>query len=275
MRIRTPAGDIPYRRLTFPDGQRHLELLETECGGFRTATIEAAITSADVLFDVLLAKDVLDLRGFVTSLHVRYLLGARMDRRISSSQPATLDVVARLLNGAGFRRVRVLDPHSPASCALLGAEAVLPTAVAARVLARYDPARTCLVVPDAGATVRVADLVRFIPGALEFPTVQCFKSRNSENGKLSGFSAQDPSRVSGKECLILDDICDGGGTFTGLAEVLQGHGATAVDLFVTHGLFTRGLPLSRVRMVYTTDSLEPGVTDDKPGLLVLPVEMAL
>jgi ribose-phosphate pyrophosphokinase len=54
--------------------------------------------------------------------------------------------------------------------------------------------------------------------------------------------------------LIVDDLCDGGGTFTAHASVLLAAGATAVDLYVTHGIFSKGLPLDHIDRVFTTDS---------------------
>ena len=41
-------------------------------------------------------------------------------------------------------------------------------------------------------------------------------------------------------CIVVDDICDGGGTFIGLAKLLKGRGAIKCTLAVTHGLFTKG-----------------------------------
>jgi ribose-phosphate pyrophosphokinase len=67
----------------------------------------------------------------------------------------------------------------------------------------------------------------------------------------------DASAVRGKECLILDDICDGGGTFTGLATELHKAEAQAVDLFVTHGIFSKGGTLEGIRQIFTTDSYHP------------------
>lgn len=46
--------------------------------------------------------------------------------------------------------------------------------------------------------------------------------------------------VKDKNLLIIDDICDGGGTFIQLAEKLKGLGAAKIGLFVTHGIFSKG-----------------------------------
>jgi ribose-phosphate pyrophosphokinase len=254
MRIKTKSGDLPFRLLTFPDGQRHF-ILEASERDFMEATIESRIANADELFDVLLAQDTLRASGYIVSLDVRYLLAARMDRRIDRSQPATLELVARMINAAGFQRIRVLDPHSDRTLELLRAEAVYPLHQVGLVLSHYSPSEAVLIAPDAGATVRVERLLR---GSFRsFEVVQGRKKRDASTGALSGFDIVHPDRVSGKRCLILDDICDGGGTFVGLAKVLRDAGAPAVDLFVTHGIFSKGCVLEGIDQVFTTNSYWP------------------
>jgi ribose-phosphate pyrophosphokinase len=61
-----------------------------------------------------------------------------------------------------------------------------------------------------------------------------------KTGKLSGFKvfADD---LKGKTCVIVDDICDGGGTFLGLAKELKDKSCGKLILIVTHGIFSKGL----------------------------------
>jgi ribose-phosphate pyrophosphokinase len=86
--------------------------------------------------------------------------------------------------------------------------------------------------------------------------VQCLKTRDTKTGALSGFSIADPLIVKGRNVVIIDDICDGGGTFIGLAQVLLEAGAQSLRLGVTHGLFTKGLaPLHAVfSQIHTLDT---------------------
>ena len=98
--------------------------------------------------------------------------------------------------------------------------------------------------------------------------IRCTKERDSETGKLSHFTIVNPADVNGMVCLIIDDICDGGRTFEGIATLLREAGATGVDLFVTHGIFSRGGKLAGIDRVYTTDSY-PGRRDD---VITLPLD---
>ena len=66
------------------------------------------------------------------------------------------------------------------------------------------------------------------------------------------------------KCLIIDDICDGGGTFIGLAKELKQKNAGDLYLAVSHGIFSKGLEALNTYFtkLYTTDSfktLEDGV----------------
>jgi ribose-phosphate pyrophosphokinase len=268
MIIHTKSGTAPFHPFNFPDGQRHLKLLLDRIED-TAVTIESAIRSADELFDVLLAKDTLDARGHISSLDIRYLLAARMDRRISFDEPFTLQIVCRILASAGFRRIRIFDPHSTVSLTLLNATAVLPRRTVSQILSSYHPDETVILSPDTGATDRVKALLLGSP----FHLRQGHKHRDSKTGALSSFSIDDLSFFSGKSALIIDDICDGGGTFTAHANLLLEAGATSVDLFVTHGIFSQGTPLAGIRRIYTTDSFAR-TEGNSSDFIVIPVSMS-
>lgn len=246
MRIYTEGGDLKYQVSTFPDHQPHFKL-ERPRDFHRNVWIETAIRTPTELFQVVLATQVLHQQRFNdVYLDVRYLMGARMDRAIDAQQPLTLSVVARILNGSGFSKVRILDVHSPTATELLwGSTNVLPHAIINRLRRQLnDPV---IISPDKGAVARVTALAGN-------DIVYCEKTRDRYTGKLSGFTIKNPSAVRGRECLIIDDICDGGGTFVGLAKELRAAGATDVSLYVTHGIFSKGLPLENISQIFTTDS---------------------
>ncbi len=189
----------------------------------------------------------------IPSLDIRYLMGARMDRAIDLMQPQTLLSVCRIINQAGYKRIRVLDCHSSVGLMYLAAMNVLPFTPVSTIL-RGLGGDVRIVVPDKGAYNRVCELTTTHLMRYQVPLVQCFKERDMATGHLSAFRIEDPSLVKGKECLIIDDICDGGGTFIGLAKELRAAGATSVRLFVTHSIFSRGPVLEGIDQIYTTDS---------------------
>jgi ribose-phosphate pyrophosphokinase len=269
-------SDIPFKRFQFPDGQPHCEF---DPNALREAAqkgpidVVAAIKSGDDLLNVALAIEAIDsaLKEtkllFPLTLNISYLLGARMDRRIAAGQPASLAVVALLLNASlrhsVFTGVRVLDPHSPVTLAQLNqAEALHPDALVAFALLRIkrDQGQSPMVViPDAGAVARTNGILNRLKA--DHAIARCSKKRDSQTGKLSGFQL-DEGNVSGRIALIVDDICDGGGTFAGIAKVLRAHGAAKVYLCITHGIFSKGIEIDGIDGVFSTDSYRmPDQTD--------------
>ena len=271
LRLYTPEGDIPFRQFTFPDGQPHFELQARP--DFDLVTVEAAIRNPTELLQVLLARDALRGIGKAANLDIRYLMGARMDRRIDPFHCATLSVICKMIQAAGFSRIRILDPHSNAALAYLQAYPVYPHKALKIVLDQQTP-NTWILAPDAGSKERVAAMLKPFPKRT-FGILQGAKVRDVMTGELSGFTIPVHPDLKGADVLILDDICDGGRTFVGMAEVLHGLGVANVDLFVTHGIFSRGLPLNGIRKVWTTDSYtNPLLTvEESEHLRVIPIRM--
>lgn len=260
-------SDVPIKRMTFPDGQPHVALdpdaLATAIDVHGDVEIIARIDSAARLVDVALLIDAV--RSAVVAkrpdtkinLSVSYWLGARMDRRIGPGQPATLDVLAAMLDPLleYVATFRVLDPHSPATLqAFEDVHVLVPDALVAFALADMEQrlgARPVVVIPDKGAVLRTSGILERLGST--HATATCLKKRDSSTGALSGF-ALESGDVQGAHCLIVDDICDGGGTFSGIAGVLREAGAASVSLLVTHGVFSRGLVIEGISTTYCTDS---------------------
>jgi ribose-phosphate pyrophosphokinase len=152
--------------------------------------------------------------------------------------------------------VTIWDAHSEVSPALINRVVNVPQAdlVAqfAELKAKLVNAEVTLISPDAGAskkTLKIAEKFN-----LELEVIQAFKVRNLKTGQIEATEIQ--GDVSGKNVLIADDICDGGRTFIELAKVLKAKGAKEVSLFITHGIFSKGLAVFEglIDAIYTTDS---------------------
>lgn len=269
--INAAASGILYEKMTFPDGQPHLKIeassLPTEGQPCR---ITARIANPADLLLVLLAKDALDAGGAGSvQLTVSYLLAARMDRQMTPGEPFALRVVADMINMAGFAKVRVFDPHSEVSTAVLRRSESIGNEVFIRdcVHDLTGDGPYWLVSPDGGALKKIHKVAQFV-GAEQ--VAECMKVRDVRTGHLSGFSTL-VSDFAGQTCLIADDICDGGGTFTGLAALLKSKGAGQVALAVSHGIFSKGFDLKGVDRIYCTDSFRS--FEAVPGhVKVMPVD---
>lgn len=179
-----------------------------------------------------------------------FVPGARQDRLNDSGDYLfTAKSVAREVNLRDFRSVTVIDPHSEVisgfinRCHVIHAHECFPTG--------DQQHYSAIVSPDAGAEKRAGAVAK----KLGLPLLHGWKTRNVLDGSITGFGLE-PSSITGKY-LVVDDICDGGGTFVGLAGVLKERGLKA-DLFTSHGLYTKGTHplLCHYEKVICTDSVE-------------------
>ena len=207
--------------------------------------------------DLLLLNDALRRvagEGAAVTLRLPYLPYARQDRVTVAGEPLSVKVFCTLINAMKFDRVVVADPHSTVAPALLDrVEIESAEGFLGQVLALPEfVGGVALVAPDAGAHKRVLALgERF--GA---PVVCCAKLRNTATGKLSGARVLD--EVPDLPLLVVDDICDGGGTFVALAALLRRHSDRPLGLYVTHGLCTKGVaPLRDYARLYTAYPRDP------------------
>ena len=200
-------------------------------------------------------------------------MAARMDRVMTNGEPFSLKVIAGMLNCAAFHKVKIFDPHSEVSTAVIEKSfAIDNISFVKDVLIKYsathiadDQSKYCLASPDAGALKKIHK----VAAALDhMEVVECMKERDPRTGKLSGFKVF-AENLAGKTCFIVDDICDGGGTFTGVAAALKQLGASKIVLIVSHGIFSKGTSINDVDEVYCTDSYKEISSEEK--LTVFPV----
>lgn len=252
---------IEYEIFTFPDGQPHIKILSDVSND--KVVISTRILNPTDLILLALAVDVLRQKScYSISLGISYLMGGRMDRRISRDEPFTLKVIARFINSLEFEWVHLLDPHSDMSVGLIDNAVLMDNHLfISKVLEDfvYNPV---LAAPDVGAAKKTFDLAAKHGGKM----IQCMKHRDMKTGKLSHFSV-DVDDLKGQHVLVVDDICDGGGTFVGLAKVLREKNAGDLYLAVTHGIFSKGFDELKLhyKRIYSTDSYHDNNSDFRPA----------
>jgi len=239
----------------FPGGEWHANVPK-----WRTdrVQIHAKIRTWDDMGKLLVVGRALRTQDVAVHVFAPYFPGARQDRNIGGLTPDTCQIYGKLFATIATT-ITVVDMHSPGGLHQLqscfGAYAVtqIPSTVFIEDMIPADSRPDVVIIPDAGAVERsttIADL-------FGVKTIQCGKERNYDTGELTGFTVPDISAYSrGTRFLIPDDICDGGGTFLGLLqEIHKQQPLASVDLFVTHGIFSKGLgSLCQFDNVYTTDS---------------------
>jgi ribose-phosphate pyrophosphokinase len=252
-------SEFLFKTILFPDGQPHIKIDVKHLEKFDRAApirIVTRLNNANDLLMALFVKDTLDYLEFEqVELHVSYLLAARMDRVMLDGEPFSLRVIASMLNRGNFRKVRIFDPHSEVATALVQRSYAVTNHNFVKdaledYAVSYPGEAFCLVSPDAGALKKIHKLAQFLKVE---NVVECMKERDVKTGALTNFKAM-TGDLRGQTCFIVDDICDGGGTFAGTAKMLKEKGAGKVHLIVSHGIFSRGSVIESIDEIYTTDS---------------------
>lgn len=252
----------------FPGGELQIRLPDCCHDDYGNVRVKAKIQSSDDLMALLLVANALNQnKGFYNhiSLELPYMPYARQDRACQAGEAFSLQVAAQLINSCKFDSVLVIDPHSLVTPALIDNCSVLypvdllhPSYITDHI--------THLVSPDAGAEKKVHAL-----GAVfKLPVISAGKVRSVQTGTI--IRTQVYGHVpSDSSCLIVDDICDGGATFTALARELKLSGAGSVYLYVTHGIFSKALgPLRQyIDGVYCYDCWLPEKHRDPKYLTIL------
>ncbi|KRT15991.1 phosphoribosylpyrophosphate synthetase [Pedobacter ginsenosidimutans] len=264
----TPLGEnnlIEYKSFLFAGGEPHIKI----SNNFDVATpvtITQRINSFNDLGMICITVDALRRMGVKEiELFIPYFPAARQDRVMISGEPLSVKVYADIINAMALASVTVFDPHSEVTPALLNNCITVSNHDFIRQVIAKIGAEVKLISPDGGALKKIYKVSEFLGGT---EVVECSKSRDVKTGKLSGFKvyAED---LAGADCLIVDDICDGGGTFIGLAEALKTKNAGKLYLAISHGIFSKGFDeLGKYfEQIFTTDSIKEvdheGVTQIK------------
>ena len=270
--IQRGYGIIEYETFTFNGGEPHIKIklnnnINTIEKNDGRILITIRINSFNDLGLLFIAVD--SIRKISPdsklSLFMPYFPGARQDRVMVDGEPFTSAVYVKLLDEMGFEDITSYDLHSDV---VGGMFAVLNTTFEQitnhqfvwEVLKDLYPqtnARTpILISPDAGSNKKIGSLAKYLSQYNTVDVVKCDKTRDVKTGEITNFEVY-ADDLGGRDCIIVDDICDGGGTFLGLIEKLYEKNAGKVYLVVSHGIFSRGLKeLSAVfNGIYTTDSV--------------------
>ena len=246
----------------FSGGERHVQLGDFQAQA--TCTIRAQLRAANDIFDLLLTADALNqkLNQIKLNVEIPYLPYARQDRVCAPGQAFSLNMMAKVLKQIdNLQKLVVWDCHSAVGTKLTGAENVAAENIILSIPPLTDlimEKNTVVVCPDKGAITRTRNIVAALgKDAQPDPIIYCEKLRNPETGEISHTEVKTED-LTNRTAVITDDICDGGFTFVKVAEQLKAKGADQVALFVTHGIFSKGLGVfdGLIDQIFTTDSFE-------------------
>jgi ribose-phosphate pyrophosphokinase len=250
----SPFGNenqINFQSFTFSGGEPHIKI-NSNFDVNQLVTITHRLNSFNDLGLLCVTVDALRRMEVKTiNLFIPYFPAARQDRVMIPGEPLSVKVYADILNTMNFNKVTVFDAHSEVTPALVNNCEVIPNHKFIVEVLKIIGNNVKLISPDGGALKKIYKVSEFLGG---IDVVECSKSRDVKTGKLSGFKVYDDN-LQGMDCLIVDDICDGGGTFIGLAEELKKKNAGKLFLAVSHGIFNKGfVDLKCFNGIFTTDS---------------------
>jgi len=227
------------KKWTFPAGERGVQISET-VNNNQWYTVHCDFKGSDSLIDMLLEVDAIRRISprALLNLQIDYFPYARQDRVMNKGESHSLKVICDLINSQKFDHVQTVDPHSDVVEALVNNLTIIPQheavmdTVPSDTLDSYD----FIIAPDAGALKKIYKLSK----AIQKPVICASKQRDVATGNITKtyVSAEDYDMMLGKKLLIVDDICDGGRTFTELRDILPT--TATVDLYITHGIFSKG-----------------------------------
>lgn len=239
---------IPLKQFVFPGGEVGISFDPNNAShtvGVQ-AVISACLTSSNDIMSLFMLTDAVR-RAFpglqILNLIMQYVPYARQDRVMVPGESLSIKVFCDLINSQNYNSVTIWDPHSdvtPAllnNCVVASQESILHYINFEKKLSE----NAVLVTPDAGAIKKGYAVAKTL-GITE--VVRADKKRDLVSGKITETEVYS-GHIGNKNFLIVDDIGDGGYTFLELAKVLRPLTNGKIILYVTHGIFSKGLEVFR------------------------------
>jgi ribose-phosphate pyrophosphokinase len=186
---------------------------------------------------------------------IPYFGYARQDRKPGPRTPISAKLAANLTTVAGANRVLTMDLHADQIQGFFDIPVdnlYASPLMAADLRERYDPGALMIVSPDVGGVGRARGIAKRLDASLAIVDKRRERAGVSEVVNVIG-------DVSGRLCVLVDDIVDSGGTLCNAAQALLEAGATSVVAYVTHGVLSAGavarIAASRLDELVITDSI--------------------
>ena len=231
----TSLGDATVGR--FSDGEIQVQINENVRGADVFIIQSTCAPTNDNLMELVVMVDALRRAsaGRITAV-VPYFGYARQDRRVRSARvPITAKVVADFLSSVGVDRVLTCDLHAEQIQGFFDVpvDNVFGSPVLIEDIQKQNALNNPMVVsPDIGGVVRARAIAKLLNDA-DMAIID--KRRPKANVSQVMHIIGD---VSGRDCILVDDMIDTGGTLVKAAEALKERGATKVVAYATHAVLS-------------------------------------
>jgi ribose-phosphate pyrophosphokinase len=263
--LEMPLTQASVRR--FADEEIFVEINENVRGEDVFVVQSTSFPANDNLMELLICIDALRRASAkrITAV-IPYFGYARQDRKPGPRTPISAKLVANLITIAGANRVLSVDLHAGQIQGFFD----IPTdnlygapVMSADIQARFHGRAITVVSPDVGGVVRARALAKRLDNA-PLAIVDKRRERPGESEVMNIIGD-----VSGRFCILIDDIVDSAGTLCNAAAALKSQGATGVYAYCSHGVLSGGaaarVQASALSELVVTDTIYPGEADDPKG----------
>lgn len=235
---------LPVQLKEFPNGERYARLEQTVRNKnlfvFCTCATFNGYSLNDSLFEALIIADAAKRASAKEiSIVLPLLPYSRQDRKARTREPITSALVLSMLKQAGIERVITVDLHSTQIQAAfsgpfenLSARKLISNRIK-EYIQNHQNEDFVIIAPDAGSVKNSSKFAN----ELEIPVIFLPKSRDEANPEIITRHAVQED-LHGKNCIIIDDMIDTGGTILSAANMLKESGAKRIIVCATHGVFS-------------------------------------
>lgn len=254
--LEIPLGQAMVRR--FADQEVFVEIKENVRGEDVFIVQSTSYPANDHLMELLIMIDAMRRASArrITAV-LPYFGYARQDRKAGGRTPISAKLVANIITEAGADRVMTLDLHAGQIQGFfdIPTDNLFAVPLLARDVKGHQDLDDLMVVsPDVGGVVRARSLAKRLDAPLAIVDKRRDRPGESEVMNIIG-------DVTGRNCILIDDIIDSGGTLCNAADALMRAGANSASAYITHGVLSGGavtrISASSLKELVITDSIQP------------------
>jgi len=241
----------------FADGEVYVEINENIRGNSIFVVQSTSNPANDNLMELLICIDALRRSSAknITAV-IPYFGYARQDRKVVPRTAIAAKLVSNLITNAGANRILSVDLHAGQIQGFfdIPVDNLFATPIFARHIKNKSKLKNFIcVAPDVGGVERTRALSRRINSSIAIIDKRRPAPGKSEVMNLVG-------NVKNKNCIIVDDIIDTGGTIVNAAKALKEKGAKDVYVYITHAVLSGHaadkIEDSKIKKLITTDTID-------------------
>ena len=240
----------------FADGEVYVEINENIRGNSIFVVQSTSNPANDNLMELLICIDALRRSSAknITAV-IPYFGYARQDRKVVPRTAISAKLVSNLITNAGTNRILSVDLHAGQIQGFfdIPVDNLFATPIFARYIKKIKLNNLVCVSPDVGGVERTRALSRRINSSIAIIDKRRPSPGKSEVMNIVG-------NVVNKNCVIVDDIIDSGGTIVNAAKALKDKGAKDIYVFITHAVLSgdavNKIEKSQIKKLITTDTID-------------------